>query len=132
MKYRKGYKYQIAEDYTIPTEILNEHIVSGFIILEPTGLLHILRGYAWDGPSGPTLDTKTFMRGSLVHDVLYQLMREERLKKEIKIYADDLLKEICLEDGMCSFRAWYVHRGVSRCAGFAADPKNKKKVYEAP
>ena len=132
MKYRSGYKYQLAEDYSIPTEIFNKHIVSGFIALEPTGVLTVGCGYAWDGPSGPTIDTKTFMRGSLVHDVLYQLIREEHLPGYHKGYADDLLKEICLEDGMCRFRAWYVHRGVSRCAGFAIDPKNKKKIHTAP
>ncbi len=31
-------------------------------------------------PNGPTIETKTFMRASLVHDALYQLMREEHLE----------------------------------------------------
>jgi hypothetical protein len=42
------------------------------------------KGYAWNGPSGPTLDTRNFMRGSLVHDALYQLMREGRMDNGLR------------------------------------------------
>ena len=50
--------------------------------LNTKGHLIIKRSYAWDGPSGPTIDTKNFMRGSLVHDALYQLMRHEHLSSD--------------------------------------------------
>ena len=132
MKYRKGYKYQLAEDYQIMTAILDRDIGSEFLYLKPNGLLIIKSGYSWDGASGPAMDTKTIMRGSLVHDALYQLLRQGHLVPDWRAYADDLLKRICLEDGMCSLRAWYVHRGVSSHAGFAADPKYIKKIHEAP
>ena len=42
------------------------------------------KDYAWDGPSGPTIDTSNSMRASLVHDVLYQAMREEGLAYEFR------------------------------------------------
>ena len=32
-------------------------------------------GYAWDGASGPTVDTRGSFEAALVHDVLYQCMR---------------------------------------------------------
>ena len=58
-------------------------------------------GYGRDGPSGPTLDTRDFIRGSLVHDALYQLMREGLLDHSIH-----------REDGMTALRAWWVYQGV--------------------
>ncbi len=87
------------------------------------------KSYAWDGPSGPTIDTRDFMRGSLVHDALYQLMRLSTL--DYKVYrkrADEILKEICLEDGMCSFRAWYIYQALHLFAESAARPREEPEV----
>lgn len=79
-------------------------------------------GYAWDGPSGPTIDTKSFMRGSLVHDGFYQLIREGALKMETRDYSDRLLVRICRADGMNRFRAWYVYWALRLFGAFAAKP----------
>jgi hypothetical protein len=131
--YRAGYKYQLAETYEASLPFHPSQSISvQFITFERDGVLTIRSGYAWDGPSGPTFDTKNFMRGSLVHDVLYQLIRNKWLPEEFRAKADDLLKQHCLEDGMSKVRAWYVHRAVSRYAMSAADPQNAKKVYYAP
>ncbi len=115
--YRKlrKYKYQLMHDYTIDVEIddLGEDVDTNFIALTTAGVLTVKNRYAWDGPSGPTIDTRSFMRGSLVHDVLYQLMRGKYLDyKKHRKYADELLKNICLKDGMLKFRAWYVYKIV--------------------
>ena len=114
--YRKlrKYKYQLMQDYTIPIEIeLGEDVDTNFIALTTAGVLTVKNRYAWDGPSGPTIDTRSFMRGSLVHDALYQLMRGKYLDyKKHRKYADELLKNICLKDGMLKFRAWYVYKIV--------------------
>ena len=103
-----------------------------YLSLRDDGILTILSGYAWDGASGPAIDTKTILRGSLVHDALYQLMRLKLLGGWWREAADDELKKICLEDGMCKIRAWWVHRAVRRLAGYAANPKSKKEVLSAP
>ena len=64
MKYRKGYKYQIAEDDYVKTDIIPERrIVTQFITLDTDGMLGIKSGYASDGCSGPMLDTKPALRG---------------------------------------------------------------------
>jgi hypothetical protein len=84
------------------------------------GFLHIKAGYCWDGPSGPTIDTENFMRGSLIHDALYQLMREGKISLSYRRRADELLREICLKDGMSRLRAWWVYWGVRLFARFAA------------
>jgi len=112
IKYREGYKYQLAEDYTHSTGIrLPSSLITDYVSLGTDGALVIRKGYAWDGPSGPTLDTKAFMRGALVHDALYQLARTFKMGDVFRKAADDLLHAICREDGMGAFRAWYV-----RCA----------------
>jgi len=52
------------------------------------------------------------MRGSLVHDGCYQLMREKLLPARKRRPADELLRLICLEDGMSRVRADYVFHAV--------------------
>lgn len=111
--YRGGYKYQLCADYAVKISICPaKRIQTPFITLEPDGSLLIKNGYAWDGPSGPTWDTKTFMRGSLVHDALYQLARLRLLSVDLREQMDRELRLICLEDGMSAARAWWVYQGV--------------------
>ena len=114
--YRAGYKYQLAETYIhhFSTSYFTPFNAEIKDFIRFTGkTLTIFSGYAWDGPSGPTIDTKNFMRGSLVHDALYQLMREGYLNPDFaRKWADDILRDICLEDGMSRLRAWWVYKGV--------------------
>jgi hypothetical protein len=72
------------------------------------------------------------MRGSLIHDALYQLLREGHLPQSERFMADKILQYICLEDGMWKLRAWWVFQGVSKFAASAASPKNKRKIHTAP
>jgi len=104
IKYKGGYKYQLAETYQATVDIRPaDTIHTEFIHLTRTGLLMIGQGYAWDGPSGPAIDTKNFMRGSLIHDALYQLMREGHLPKTCRRAADVELRRACAEDGNYAF-----------------------------
>ena len=123
MKYKRigHYKYELTEDATFVTPIrVNEPFSysvdrdkeSRWIILRPSGELLILEGYAWDGASGPAMDTKSIMRGALVHDGLYQLMREGDLPLSYRKPADKLLRKMCREDGMFWLRAWWVYWAV--------------------
>jgi hypothetical protein len=133
VRYRAGYKYQLVENVSTAISIYPlEEIETDYILLNRLGLLTIKKGYAWDGPSGPTIDTKTFMRGSLVHDALYQLIRMGKLNSEHRKEADKILRKICLEDGMCKARAWWVYRAVRRCGWTAIDPKKELNIKEAP
>ena len=130
--YRKihRYKYQLMDDYIIQIDIKPvQNIELKFLSLSSEGALTIKKYYAWDGPSGPTIDTRDFMRGSLVHDVLYQLMRLRKLDYKVhRKRADEILKEICLEDGMCSFRALYVYQMLHFFAEGAARPREEPEV----
>lgn len=131
--YRAGYKYQLVEDYSIDCGIKPaELIVTRFLMLDTSGILTIRAGYAWDGASGPTIDTSDSMRGSLVHDALYQLMRERLIGQEWRRHADDLMRVILLLDGMLHIRAQLWHTGVRLGGGPAADPSNDHPVLFAP
>ncbi len=116
------YKYQLVEPYQHAVGISARVIRTPFLSLDAEGLLGIAHGYAWDGPSGPTIDTLNFMRGALVHDALYQLMRMEKIPFSYRDHADQLLRAICLEDGMSKFRAWYVYQAVKLFGGANATP----------
>jgi hypothetical protein len=126
--YRKlsKYKYELVQPCEHDTGIHGYSIDTRFLRLQTNGKLLIFNKYAWDGPSGPTLDTLDFMRGSLVHDALYQLIRSEKLPYSSKERADELMREICLQDGMSRFRAWYVYQAVKLFGGSSARPGSER------
>ena len=132
--YKKGYKYQLVEAYQLKIRIHPEEaIVTDYIELDTNGMITLKKGYAWDGPSGPTIDTLNFMRGSLVHDALYQLMRHSKLDAEKhRLPADELLRDICREDGMSWFRSLYVYQAVRLFGELSADEDFRKPRYQAP
>lgn len=113
------YKYLLEEEYLFATGIAFEkRIETEYLALNRDGVLVIKKLYAWDGASGPAIDTPNFMRGSLVHDALYQLMKLNLLPKRYRKTADKLLRQICRQDGMSFLRAFYVYRAVRRFGAF--------------
>jgi hypothetical protein len=132
LKYRelKDYKYLLCEDLTYPIDIKTQ-IKTPFIEIHG-GFILIKANYAWDGATGPAIDTSNFMKGSLIHDALYQLMREKYIGLEHRKYADCLLREICLMEGMSKFRAWYVYHAVRWFGRFTLNDKHypKHKIIE--
>jgi hypothetical protein len=131
IKYKSGYKYQLAENYRVQIPIIGRTISQGPIKLTTQGWLTIRKGYAWDGPTW-AIDTKNFMRASLIHDALYQLIREKRLAPSQRELADKILWVMCIEDGMWRIRAELVYFFVSRFGGPAASPKNTRALLTAP
>ena len=131
----KNYKYQLMRKYEYMTKLrLKKELKIGhFVRLFKSGKILIKEGYAWNGPSGPTIDTKTFMRGSLVHDAFYQIMRSGKLPLIHRKYIDELLGKMCKEDGMSSIRIWYVVKMVKLFAKGSAKPqKERTKIEYAP
>ena len=134
IRYRAEYKYQLASSYKINTSIKpNLDINTEFINLDTCGNLVVRKGYAWDGPSGPVIDTEENMRASLVHDALYQLMRNEELSaRAYRKSADQLFKDICKEDGVSNFRASAYYKSLRKFGRPAASQQNKKQIHRAP
>lgn len=130
--YRLPFKYKLTASYTHPEKLTQLHQIPGgfthaYLSLTPDGQLTMNQRYEWDGPSGPTIDTSTFMRGSLVHDAIYQMSRERLLDsaqwEANREVADKLLRKICRDDGMNWFRAWYVYLAVRVFGRRYARPK---------
>lgn len=145
IKYKelKNYKYELVENYSHKININLSDVKSPknpelqfYLFISNTGFLRIKSGYCWDGPSGISVDTKNFMRGSLVHDALYQLIRQNVLPESYREFADELLYKICIEDGMSKFRAWYVKKAVRLFGKSSATPQNnleeQELILEAP
>lgn len=128
-----NWKYQLLSNWHADTEIKGFHIEKPMFILRRTGRLTVLRGYAWDGPSGPTFDTKSFMRASVVHDVLYQCLREGLLPPSYRKRADQELRRYEKMDGMNLIRRFYTFWTLRAFAGRHAKLKTKPmKVHTAP
>ncbi len=123
----RPYKYQLRDDYSVPIDLApSEPVVHPFVRLERDGLLTLRAGYAWDGPSGPALDTRNFMRASLVHDALYQLMRLGLLDHGVhRAHADAILRALCLEDGMSAWRAGLAYHAVRLFGARHATPRTE-------
>lgn len=128
-------KYQLSEEYSTDITIkppVKRESSGNYVTLSTEGQIVIKKGYAWDGPSGPTIDTLNFMRGSLVHDALYQLMREGKLKKTHRKSADKLLRKMCKEDGMSSIRASWVYYAVRMFGKKHTKSGKSESVVKAP
>ncbi len=138
IKYRSGYKYQLAEEYVVKVSIKPQQDIpidkpeESFLELKKDGTLIVKRGYAWDGPSGPTPDTPSFMRGSLVHDAMYQLIRSKDIEEEWRNEADEELRRLCREDGMWKIYSNWIYWAVRKFGKVAADPASRKKIHVAP
>ncbi|MDD5095471.1 MAG: hypothetical protein PHV74_14010, partial [Dehalococcoidia bacterium] len=140
--YRAGYKYVVAEDHANSLSLflpfpgfVGEYAPIGFpqepgpeirfvgneyVRLYENGLLWFRHGYAWDGCSGPTIDDESNMRCGLYHDGLYQLMRKGYLPQTWRDYADKVLKNCGIADGMDVTRAEMYHFAVDRFAAGSA------------
>ncbi|QLG89819.1 hypothetical protein HQ393_03735 [Chitinibacter bivalviorum] len=117
-KKRRNYKYILESNLVFDTGWqLARTIQCQFITLTEQGKLSIAQRYAWDGASGPMPDFPSIMRASLIHDALYQLMREAHLDaKQYRHAADQILLRVCLADGMNRLLAYWVYFCV-RCFG---------------
>lgn len=116
---RREWKYRLRTPYTHDTGIIGYAGGDAWVRIHDDGRLQIAEGYAWDGASGPAIDTASFMRGSLVHDALYQLIRRRVLPPAARKPADGLLVSVALADGMWYVRSLWVYAAVRVFGGFA-------------
>ncbi len=132
--YASGYKYQLKKTvrFRIPSlEVFKEHH-SEYISILDGGILKITKGYAWNGASGPTVDTKSSMRASLVHDALFQLETYGILPLTYTHTANAILEAMCLLDGMIEYRANAWRVGVDWFGTLYARPSNQVRWEYAP
>lgn len=90
--------------------------------LDNDGRLYALRGYLWDGSSGPTIDGAADPVPSLVHDILYEAMRSRKLPKSMRGKADALYYDLLRERGMSRTRAGLRWLGLRVVGSWSASP----------
>lgn len=143
--YRQGYKYQLVEDVSVEVVQDFPDIDHDFFFVETLGkarLLWIRRGYAWDGASGPAIDTETFLFPSLVHDVICQATDEGLVSWQWRKYGDGLLKDLLAQNIQArantrvgkiwaKMRSGWVWRAVRAYSAWREKRKGPKPVLSA-
>ena len=117
------YKWELLGDWEYWTDITGHYVRTEYVTLLKNGTLKFKKGYRWDGASGPTWDTLSCRRGALVHDGLYQLLRTGKFPQRYKRTADQLLHDLCIEDGMWRIRAWLWLKGVEQFGHNSCKPE---------
>lgn len=128
---KKKTKYRLEEEYSAMTGIIGFEAETPLIKLTLIGKLTVRYGYGFD-PSGPTIDTKSSLRGSLEHDAFFELMRLGFIPLSEMDYINDRLEYVCKQDGMLDFRAEAWDFMLDRLGKSSADPKNKPEILTAP
>lgn len=133
--YRSGYKHQNDKMRVYQTDIIPDKVVeTRYITLNTDGRLFIMQGYAWDGPTGvPDIwGTRWLIRPSLIHDALYQLLREGMLPADWRRRADIEFKLACHADARWKWLGNTAYWFVRKFGKVAADPASKRPVLTAP
>jgi len=112
LTYRSGYKYQVHDDYRIRTPFKGLSVSTRFYSLSPNGVLTVRAQYAWDGPSGPAVDTRDTMIYSLLHDCLRQMLNEGALPARYCEAVDTYCRVVARRARMWKLRRWYFHVAV--------------------
>jgi hypothetical protein len=137
LRYQDGYKYRTRATWAVLTPFsgMAARIDSGdgtpWVELRQDGALIIREGYAWDGASGPTIDTRSAIIPSLVHDALYQLARAGKLPPLERGRIDDYFGDLCVACGMWRWRAALWRRGlrIGAASSYAQQPE---RILVAP
>ena len=124
------WRYRVEEDIVFHTGILGHSVQHEFFALDQSGVLLIKKGYAWNGANRPAINTKSFRRGSLVHDVLIQMVANRMIPTGCLPRIHQFLVEICLKDHMWPVRTYWVYWAVSRWG--RARPSREPLIQSAP
>ena len=133
VKYQDGYKNFLYETYKDKVAIYpGKRIKTDYGSLDEKGNVEIYRKFPWDGCSGPTVATKTTIRGGLLHDFLYRLMKHGLLARMWKEQADKEFWIRLKEDRCNKLRAWCFYKAVLIFGESSTFRENRKKVKTAP
>lgn len=134
--YSGGYKYQLRETAVFQLQELRppEDVATEYFWITTEGVLTIRQGYAWDGCSGPTWDTKNTMRAGLAHDALYQMMRRDEIPRNpaMRAMVDREFYALLLKDGVWPLRAKYYYKAVRKFGEGATLPSGQQDIEYAP
>lgn len=94
----KKWKYLVTKrPIYIQTEIMGIDVLTDYYCLTADGKLTALVGYAYNGPNW-IRDSKDLMLAALWHDLQYQLIKHGHIHKVWRKYADELFRDIYIEE----------------------------------
>lgn len=129
MKYKSGYRYKLDEAYLheLPFDVFDASINGWVVIVDHR--LAVANGYAWDGAStGLPWTPKKWLRPSLVHDALYQLIREGQLPMERRADADMVFYQLLRENQVNVLLAFPAYLAVRLFGNYFLRKGKKTKV----
>ena len=111
--YKDGYRFQTTRWVVVKTAIRPGRLIcTSWLVLLPDGWLLVRPGYAWDGASGPAINTENWRLPSLVHDALCQLVGAGLLGIEWEPAIHDEMHRLLRKKRMNAVRAWYSREAV--------------------
>lgn len=132
MKYKSGYRYKLDDVYAheLPFHAFDAKQVGTWVSLVDNRLV-ISNGYAWDGAStGLPWTPKKWLRPSLVHDALYQLIREGQLAMAFRKDADTVFYQLLRENRVNLVLATVAYWAVRICGNYFL--RKGRQTKEAP
>jgi len=126
---KRRYKYQVKtklESHPLPLANGFGVIVHAFFTISRF-TISVNPGYCWDGATG-AFDSDDLLLPSLVHDVMYQCIRENLLSlpakslRDFRKYADLCFYDLCVQQGIMKPRAIFFYI-VLRLVGWVATKK---------
>ncbi len=128
MRYKSGYRYVSQEAVLVDIgSDLHAPLNAPFASIAAERLC-VMSRYAWDGASFTPFKwfgtAKPLLTPSLVHDALYQLIREGLLDRQYRAAADRLFREMLLARGVWRVVAWAAYWSVRVFGNFAVRKTN--------
>lgn len=111
------WKYRLTAELVLQSRIRGIAARTEYIQIWDDGTLILRKGYAWNGASGPTIDTENSMAASAGHDALYQLIALHAIPVALRWQADMSFRRWLIEDGMSAARADVWYAGVRNFGG---------------
>ena len=109
--------YTLDGKYTAQTLLKGHDAQNENCTLLPNGQLVINRGFVWDGPSGPAIDTANTLIPSAMHDALYGIISEQHLPakftRDLRNAADRSYRDSLKTWGVSKWRRMLHYRGVN-------------------
>ena len=131
MKYWDGYKYVVAETFSVATAVTGYTIVDRLTALAPDGTLTIQQGYPGDGNSGPCIDWKSTLEASCVHDVLCDYVNLGWLPVELQPLVDQEYYLVAKKNGLWKRLARLRFMGIRWYMARKGAKRYSRKVLEA-
>lgn len=104
--------YTLDAKYQAQTLVMSHNAQNQDCTLLPNGKLVLNRGFTWDGPSGPAIDTANTLIPSALHDALYGLIKMGELDKGQRKRADKSYRDSLKTWGVKGWRRFSHFRGV--------------------